>query len=150
MTSPAHCADGNIHRTRSNMPKALTGRRPARSPSRTGCKTKVLSKSTGLPRRHRHGRPMWDSSHGNGPREDKRVRGRVCNSLTVMTACNLPSREYSRDKPGTRGHKRLCQGTGGRSSAYKYPCTVPATVMRKSFWHSILNLINTLSVSPLD
>jgi hypothetical protein len=93
---------------------------------------------------------MWNSAHGNGPREDKRVRGRVSNSLTVMTACNLPSWEYSRDKPGTRGHKRLCQGTDGRSSVYKYPCTVPTTVMRKSFCHTILNFTNTLSVSPLD
>jgi hypothetical protein len=24
---------------------------------------------------------MWDSAHGNGPREDKRIKGRVCNSL---------------------------------------------------------------------
>jgi hypothetical protein len=67
---------------------------------------------------------MRDSTHGNGPHEDKHVKGRVCNSLTVMTACNIHSREYSGDKPGTRGHKHLCQGTGGRSSAYKYPCTV--------------------------
>jgi hypothetical protein len=52
MTSPAHRADGHIHRTRPNKPKAPTGQRPARSPSWTGCKTKALSKSTGLPRRH--------------------------------------------------------------------------------------------------
>jgi hypothetical protein len=119
--------------TRPNMPKAPTRRRPARSPSWTGCKTKALSKSTGLPRRHRHERPMWDSAHCNGPREDKRVKGRICNSLTVMTACNLPSWEYSGDKPGIRGHKRLCQGTSSRSSAYKYPCTVPATKKKKAF-----------------
>jgi hypothetical protein len=50
---------------------------------------------------------MWDSGHGNGPREDKRVKGRVCNSLTVMTTYNLPSWEYSGDKLETRGHKRL-------------------------------------------
>jgi hypothetical protein len=24
---------------------------------------------------------MWDSAHGNGPHEDKCVKGRVCNSL---------------------------------------------------------------------
>jgi hypothetical protein len=119
--------------TRLNMPKAPTRRRPARSPSQTGCKTKALSKSTGLPRHHRHGRPMWDSAHYYGPHEDKRVKGCVCNSYTVMIAYNLPSWEYSRDKPGTRGHKRLCQGTGGRSSAYKYPCTLPAIGRKKAF-----------------
>jgi hypothetical protein len=119
--------------TRPNMPKAPTRRRPARSPSRTGCETKALSESTGLSRHHRHGRPMWDSAHCNGPREDKRVKDRVCNSITVMTAYNFPSWKYSGDKPGTRGHKHLCQGTDDRSSAYKYPCTVPATVTRKTF-----------------
>jgi hypothetical protein len=30
---------------------------------------------------HRYGRPMWNSAHGHGPREDKRIMGRVCNSL---------------------------------------------------------------------
>jgi hypothetical protein len=133
MTSPAHYADGHIHNASEGRPKAPNGRRPARSPSRMGCTTKALSKSTGLPRRHHPGRPMWDSAHGNGPRKDKRVKGHVCNSLTIMTDCNLPSLEYSGDKPGTRGHKRLRQGTGGRSSAYKYPCIVPVTVMRKAF-----------------
>jgi hypothetical protein len=45
------------------------------------CKTKSLSKSTSLTRHHHPGRPMQDSAHGNGPREDKRITGRVCNSL---------------------------------------------------------------------
>jgi hypothetical protein len=45
------------------------------------CKTKALSKSMGLPRRHRPRRPMRDSPHGNGPHGDKRVIGRVCNNL---------------------------------------------------------------------
>jgi hypothetical protein len=45
------------------------------------CKTKALSKSTSPPRRHHPVRPMQDSTHGNGPREDKRITGRVCNSL---------------------------------------------------------------------
>jgi hypothetical protein len=35
---------------------------------------------------------MWDSAHANGPCEDKGVRARVCNSLTVLTACNPPRR----------------------------------------------------------
>jgi hypothetical protein len=37
---------------------------------------------------------MWDFAHYNGPREDKHVKDRVCNSLTIMTVCNLPSWEY--------------------------------------------------------
>jgi hypothetical protein len=74
---------------------------------------------------------MWDLAHCNGPREDKRVKGRVCNSLTVRTACNFPSWEYFGDKPGTRGHKCLCQGTGDRSSAYKYLCTVSVMGMKE-------------------
>jgi hypothetical protein len=37
----------------------------------------VYGSSTSSPPR----RPTWDSAHGNGPREDKRVTGRVCKSL---------------------------------------------------------------------
>jgi hypothetical protein len=47
-------------------------------------------------------------------------------AFTVMTVCNLPSWEYSGDKLGTWGHKRLWQWTGGYSSAYKYPRIVPS------------------------
>jgi hypothetical protein len=47
-------------------------------------------------------------------------------AFTVMTVCNLPSWKYFGDKPGTRWHKHLWQGTGGHSSAYKYPRTVPS------------------------
>jgi hypothetical protein len=51
-------------------------------PLRPRCgKTKALSKSTGLPRCHGPGRPMRDSAHGNRPREDKRITGRVYNNL---------------------------------------------------------------------
>jgi hypothetical protein len=40
-----------------------------------------LHQSLLAPLPHRVRRPMWDSAHCNGPRADKRVTGRVCNSL---------------------------------------------------------------------
>jgi hypothetical protein len=60
-----------------------------------------------------------------GPARISVLRAAFVISFTVMTVCNLPSWEYFGDKPGTRGHKRLRQGTGGHSSDYKYPRTVP-------------------------
>jgi hypothetical protein len=45
------------------------------------CMMKALSKSTGLPHHHYPKRPMRDLAHGNGPHEDKRITGRVFNSL---------------------------------------------------------------------
>jgi hypothetical protein len=51
------------------------------SPSLSCRKTKALPKSTGLPRHHRQERPMWNSAHGDGPREDKNDKGRVCNKV---------------------------------------------------------------------
>jgi hypothetical protein len=41
--------------------------------------------------------------------------------FTVMTVCNLPSWEYSGDKPGTRGSKCLCQG----QAAPRVPINTP-------------------------
>jgi hypothetical protein len=51
-------------------------------------------------RPHSAWRPTWDSAHCNGPRSDKCVTGPTCNSFSVMTVCNPPLREYSRDRPG--------------------------------------------------
>ena len=45
-------------------------------------------------------RPVWDSAHCNRPRTEKRVTGLICNSFSVMTVCNPPLWEYSRDSPG--------------------------------------------------
>jgi hypothetical protein len=59
-----------------------------------------------------------------GPARRSVLRAAVVIAFTVMTDCNLPSWEYFGDKLGTRGHKRLWQGTGDHSSAYKYPRTV--------------------------
>jgi hypothetical protein len=45
-------------------------------------KTKArLRQSLLVPRPHRVRGPLWDSTHCNGPRADKNVMGRVCNSL---------------------------------------------------------------------
>jgi hypothetical protein len=59
-----------------------------------------------------------------GPARRSVLRAAFVIAFTVMTDCNLPSWEYFGDKLGTRGHKRLWQGTGDHSSAYKYPRTV--------------------------
>jgi hypothetical protein len=53
------------------------------------------------------GRPMCDSAHRYGPHADSCNKGRVCNKVCLMTVCNLPSWEYSGDKPGTRESKCL-------------------------------------------
>jgi hypothetical protein len=42
-----------------------------------------------------------------GPARIGVLRAAFLIAFIVMTVCNLPSWEYSRDKPGTRGHKRL-------------------------------------------
>jgi hypothetical protein len=81
-TSSSHRAyEGHIHRTRQNKPKTSTGQRPVRIHSISCCKTKDLSKSTGLLRHHRQERLMWNSAHGDGPREDKHDKGRVSNKV---------------------------------------------------------------------
>jgi hypothetical protein len=57
---------------------------------------------------HHQERPMCGLAHRAGPRMG------MCDfwavsviKFTVMTVCNLPSWEYSGDKPGTRGSKCL-------------------------------------------
>jgi hypothetical protein len=42
-----------------------------------------------------------------GPARRSVLRAAFVIAFTVMTICNLPSWEYSGDKLGTRGHKRL-------------------------------------------
>jgi hypothetical protein len=59
-----------------------------------------LRRSLSIPRPHPTWRPMWDSAHCNRPRTDRRVMGLICNSFSVMTVCNPPLWEYSRDNPG--------------------------------------------------
>jgi hypothetical protein len=83
-TSSSHRTDeGHIHRTRQNKPKAPTERRPVWSPSLSCCKMKALPKSKILPHHRRKERPMWNSAHGDGPREDKRDKGYVCNIVVT-------------------------------------------------------------------
>jgi hypothetical protein len=76
------------------------------------CKAKAtLRRSLLVPRPHLFRRPTWNSAHCNGPRVGKHITGLICNNFSVMTVYNLPLWEYSRDNPGTRGHKRTCLGT---------------------------------------
>jgi hypothetical protein len=42
-----------------------------------------------------------------GPATTSAIRVMSVIGFTLMTICNLPSWEYSGDKPGTRGSKRL-------------------------------------------
>jgi hypothetical protein len=42
-----------------------------------------------------------------GPTRTSAIRAVSVIRFALMTICNLPSREYSGDKPGTRGSKRL-------------------------------------------
>jgi hypothetical protein len=46
-------------------------------------------------------------------------------AFSVMTVCNLPLWEYSEDSPGTRGHKRPCQGTVGTRVPINTPVQCP-------------------------
>jgi hypothetical protein len=39
--------------------------------------------SMDLPRPHNEGRPMFDSAHSDGPREEKCDKGRVCNKVYI-------------------------------------------------------------------
>jgi hypothetical protein len=50
---------------------------------------------------------MCDSAHDDGPREFRSDWAVSVIGFTLITVCNLPSWEYSGDKPGTRGYKRL-------------------------------------------
>jgi hypothetical protein len=71
------------------------------------------------------GGPCWIRPTITGPARIGVLRAAFVIALTIMTVCNLPSWEYSGDKLGTRGYNRLWQGTGGTSSAYKYPVQCP-------------------------
>jgi hypothetical protein len=79
-------------------------------------KTKArLRRSLLIPHVHLAQRPMWNSAHCNGPRVDERVTGLICNSFSIMTVCNLPLWEYSRDNPVLTPFPRrqLLKRTGG-------------------------------------
>jgi hypothetical protein len=56
-----------------------------------------------------------------GPARTSAIRAVSVIGFTVMTSCNLPSWEYSGDKPGTRGHKHLWQG----QAATRVPINIP-------------------------
>jgi hypothetical protein len=88
-------------------------------------KAKDLSKSTGPTPSPRPGGPGGIRRAVTGPVRISVSQAASAIAFSVMTVCNLHLWEYSGDKPGARGQERLWQRTGGRSSAYKYPRTVP-------------------------
>jgi hypothetical protein len=40
------------------------------------------------------------AAHRDRPRKEKRVTGLICNGSSIITVCNPPLWEYSRDNPG--------------------------------------------------
>jgi hypothetical protein len=88
-------------------------------------KAKDMSKSTSPAPSPRPGGPGGIRPTVTGPTRISVLRAASVIAFSVMAVCNLHLWEYSGDKPGARGQERLWQGTGGRSSAYKYPRTVP-------------------------
>jgi hypothetical protein len=125
-SSPPYTDEDHIHRARPSKPKAPIGWRSARSRFVLSVARRRVCRSLLVPRPHCVGggasgiRPTI-----TGPVRIKILRFASIIAFSVMIVCNLLSWEYSEDRPGTRGHKRLWQGTGGHSSAYKYPRTVP-------------------------
>jgi hypothetical protein len=80
--APCLYDEDHIHRARPSKPEASIGGRPARSPFVLSKARRRLYRSLLVPRPHRAGRPRWDSAHCNGPRANKCITGRVCNSLS--------------------------------------------------------------------
>jgi hypothetical protein len=88
-------------------------------------KPKALSKSTSPTSSPWPGGPGGIRPTVTGPARTCVLRAASVIAFSVMTVCNLLLWEYSEDRTGTQGHKRLWQRTGGRSSTYKYPRIVP-------------------------
>jgi hypothetical protein len=80
-SSPPYTDEDHIHRARPSKPKAPIGWRPARSPFDLSVARWRLCLSLLVPCPHCIGWPKCDSAHYNGLRADKRITGRVCNSL---------------------------------------------------------------------
>jgi hypothetical protein len=80
-SSPRYTNEDHAHGARPSKPRAPVGSGQARSPFVLSVAGRRLRRSLLLPRPHRVGRPKWDSAHYNGPRVDKHIMGRVCNSL---------------------------------------------------------------------
>jgi hypothetical protein len=69
-------------------------------PSSSTLQDEGLRWSRPFPRPHPTWRPTWDSAHFNRPRTERCVTGPICNGFSVMTVCNPPLWEYSRDSSG--------------------------------------------------
>jgi hypothetical protein len=106
-SSPHHSDEGYIHRTRPNKPKVSTGRTPARSPSSSLLQDEGFVEVYGSHVVTAPGGPCEIRPMVTGLARISVLRAVSVIAFIVMTVCNLPSWEYSGDKPGTRGHKRL-------------------------------------------
>jgi hypothetical protein len=65
------------------------------------------------------------AAHRDRPYTEKRVMGPVCNGFSVMTVCNPPLWEYSRDNPGALGYKRPYIRTLGTRAPINTPVQCP-------------------------
>jgi hypothetical protein len=59
-------------------------------PSSSTLQDEGLRRRRPVPRPHSTWRPTWDSAHCNRPRMEKCVTGLICNSFSIMIACNPP------------------------------------------------------------
>lgn len=134
-----------------DRPRALTRRRPIQSPSLP------TRQDEGLVEDHRTSHSL---STGRGPctvRPTKLGPAWACVSwavsvikYTVMTGCNLPSWEYSGDKPGTRGSKCLWQGQATPQVPINTPVLCRSTGRLTWLLISRVSIANSFPKFPLD
>jgi hypothetical protein len=65
------------------------------------------------------------AAHCDMTRTEKRVTSPICNGFSIMTVCNPPLWEYSRDNPGACGHKRPYIRTLGARAPINTPVQCP-------------------------
>jgi hypothetical protein len=105
--SPHHSDEGYIHRMRPNKPKASTRRRPTRSPSPSLLQDEGFVEGYGSHVVTALGGPCGIRPMVMGPARISALWAASVIAFIVMAVCNLPSWEYSGDKPGTRWQKHI-------------------------------------------
>jgi hypothetical protein len=85
-----------------------------------------------------------------GPARASVLRVASVIAFIVMTVSNLPSWEYSGDKPGTRGHNIFDKGQVATRVPINTPVQCPHRREEGSFCHPSTNFANTLSTFSLD
>jgi hypothetical protein len=94
-------------------------------PSSSTLRDEGLRRRRPVPGPHPTWRPTWDSAHCNRPHAEKCVMGSICNGFCVMTVCNPPLWEYSRDSPGAYGYMRPYIDTLGTQAPINTPVQCP-------------------------